>query len=74
MTNDGYHDEFDFYSPQPINRATRRQPGADFPTGPDIGAVLPEIQLPNQHGNIVDVARNRGANGAIVVFHRSAHW
>ena len=44
MTNDGYHDEFDFYSPMPINRAARREPGADFPTGPDIGAVLPEIQ------------------------------
>ncbi len=74
MTNDGYYDEFDFYSPQPISRATRRQPGADFPTGPDIGAALPEIQLPDQHGNIVDVARNRGVNGAIVVFHRSAYW
>ena len=74
MTNDGYYDEFDFYSPMPIDRAARKEPDADFPTGPDIGAALPEIQLPNQHGDIVDVAHNRGENGAIVVFHRSAYW
>lgn len=50
MTNDGYHDEFNPYSPMPANRAARREPGA----------VLLEIQLQNQYGNTVDVARNRG--------------
>ena len=74
MTDNGYYDEFDFYSPVPINRAARREPDADFPTGPAIGAALPPIRLPDQHGEVIDVARHRGSRGAIVVFHRSAYW
>jgi len=70
----GYYDEFGFYSPMPMDRAARREPDADFPTGPDIGAALPNIRLPNQHGEIIDVAQHRGRKGAIVVFHRSAYW
>ena len=70
----GYYDEFGFYSPMPMDRAARREPDADFPTGPAIGAALPAIRLPDQRGEIIDVARNRGKKGAIVVFHRSAYW
>ena len=74
MPDPGYLDEFGFYSPMPIDRAARREPGADFPTGPDIGSPLPPIVLPDQHGTLVDVARQRGPRGAVVVFHRSAYW
>ena len=69
-----YYDEFGFYSPMPIDRAARREPDADFPTGPAIGSALPDIRLPNQHGKMVDVAQRRSSAGAIVVFHRSAYW
>jgi hypothetical protein len=70
----GYYDEFGFYSPMPIDRAARREPDADFPTGPGIGAALPAIRLPNQHGEMINVGEHRGRKGAIVVFHRSAYW
>lgn len=69
-----YYDEFGFYSPMPLTRVVRRQPPADFPTGPDIGAPLPAIVLPDQSGAMVDVHANLGPNGAVVVFHRSAYW
>ncbi|MEZ5410066.1 MAG: hypothetical protein R2761_18700 [Acidimicrobiales bacterium] len=74
MTEPGFHDEFGFYSPMPLDRAARREPGPDFPTGPAVGSVLPPIVLPDQHGAPVDVAQRRGAAGAVVVFHRSAYW
>jgi len=74
MSDAGYYDEFGFYSPMPLDRAARREPDADFPTGPSIGSVLPPIRLPNQLGELVDVAAARGARGAIVIFHRSAYW
>lgn len=69
-----YYDEFGFYSPMPLDRAARREPDAGFPTGPEIGAAIPRIRLPNQHGEMIDVAEHRGGKGAIVVFHRSAYW
>lgn len=70
----GYYDEFGFYSPQPINRATRRQPGEDHPTGPDVGSAVPAIVLPDQSGRSVDVSASLGRAGGVIVFHRSAFW
>lgn len=70
----GYYDEFGFYSPQPIDRATRRQPGEDHPTGPEAGAPVPPIVLADQTGELVDVQASLGHAGGIVVFHRSAYW
>jgi hypothetical protein len=70
----GYYDEFGFYSPQPIDRATRRQPGEDHPTGPALGERVPAIVLTDQSGTVVDVHESLGSAGAVVVFHRSAYW
>lgn len=69
-----FYDEFGFYSPMPLTRAVRRQPPPDFPTGPEVGAVIPPIVLPDQSGSIVDVLASAGAAGSVVVFHRSAFW
>ena len=74
MDGPQYYDEFGFYSPMPIDRAARREPDADFPTGPAIGAQLPPIRLPDQNGRMVDVADYHDSRGCIVVFHRSAFW
>ena len=69
-----FYDEFGFYSPMPVSRAARREPDAGFPTGPEPGARLPDVVLPDQTGRIVDVHADRGDHGAVVVFHRSAYW
>ena len=74
MSDASYYDEFGFYSPMPIDRAARREPDEDFPTGPPIGATLPDVVLPNQFGVPVNIAQNGGTRGSIVVFHRSAYW
>ncbi len=74
MSDPGYIDEFGFYAPLPLDRAARREPGADFPTGPEIGSALPAVCLPNQQGQFVDIRQQCGNRCAIVVFHRSAYW
>ena len=74
IDDDSFHDEFGFYSPMPLNRAARREPGADFPTGPEIGCALPQIELPDQSGRTIDVRAASGPRGAVIVFHRSAYW
>ncbi len=74
MSEPGYYDDFGFYSPMPVDRAARREPDANFPTGPAIGDTLPPIRLPDQHGQQVDVHERFGLRGGIIVFHRSAYW
>ncbi len=46
MSDHGYYDEFGFYSPMPLDRAARREPQADFPTGPEVGTLLPPVASP----------------------------
>ncbi len=46
----------------------------NFPTGPEVGSVLPDFTLPDQHGRAVNLTAARGGRRALVVFHRSARW
>ena len=52
----------------------RNDPAGWFPTGPEIGEVLPEIIAPSHAGEVVDVHRDRAGKPAVVVFYRSAVW
>jgi hypothetical protein len=69
-----YCDEFGFYSPMPLSRPARREPGPDFPTGPVVGERLPNFTLPDQYGRQIDFYTDRQDRKTIVVFHRSAYW
>jgi hypothetical protein len=46
----------------------------DFPTGPEIGERLPEIELQDQTGATVNLEQARGDRRALVLFHRSLRW
>ena len=74
MSDPSRYDEFGFYAPLPVDRAARREPGADFPTAPDIGSALPAVCLPDQQGQLVAIRHHCGSRRAIGVFHRSAYW
>ena len=69
-------DDFGITVPMaPVDFPARRYPASDeFPTGPAIGERLPEFQLPNQDGELIDFHADRGRSKAIVVFYRSAVW
>ena len=50
-------------------------PAVDFTrVGPAVGTPFPDVQLPDQHGQVVDLHRARAGKKALVVFHRSAKW
>jgi len=74
MSDPSRYDEFGFYAPLPVDRAARREPAADFPTGPEIGSAMTAVCLPDQQGQLVDIRHHCGSRRAIVVFHRSAYW
>ena len=49
--------------------------GIDFTTiGPVVGERFPDVVLPDQHGQSVDLHQARNGRRALVVFHRSAAW
>ncbi len=74
MASEGYRDEFGFVGPAPVEHPARRIPDPDFPTGPAVGDRLPEFQLPNQHGELIDFHAARGQHKAVLSFQRSAVW
>lgn len=72
---DALKDDLGITVPVPVSHPGRRYPADnDFPTGPAIGERLPEFELPNQDGELVDFHADRGDSKAVVVFYRSAVW
>jgi peroxiredoxin len=54
---------------------TPAMPELDFSTiGPAVGERFPDIRLPDQHGQIVDLHAARAGRRALVVVYRSAQW
>lgn len=50
-------------------------PEIDFgDIGPRIGERFPDVRLPDQHGNLVDLHDLRGTRRAVVLFYLSADW
>ncbi len=68
-------DDLGISVPIPISHPARRYPATDdFPTGPAVGETLLDINLPNQHGELIDLHKREGSANAVVVFFRSAMW
>jgi peroxiredoxin len=42
--------------------------------GPQVGARFPDVVLPDQTGQPIDLHQVRRGRRAIIVFHRSAKW
>lgn len=50
-------------------------PQVDFDrVGPPVGTRLPDVVLPNQHGDIVDVHAAGAGRSTLLVVVRSADW
>lgn len=49
--------------------------GIDFShIGPAVGEHFPDVILPDQHGQRINLHQTRNGRRALVVFHRSAGW
>jgi peroxiredoxin len=42
--------------------------------GPGVGTIFPDVTLPDQHGNQIDLHEHRAGRRAAVAFYRSADW
>ena len=67
-------DEFGFDAPVELGHPIRSGLPEGHSTGPEVGERLPDFQLPDAGGQIVDFHADRGSAKAAVVFYRSAVW
>ena len=47
---------------------------AQVPSGPEVGAVIPAFELPDQNGHKQTLSSVAGPKGTLLVFFRSADW
>ncbi len=71
---DGYKDRFGMVGPLPVTDGQRQPLDDEADTGPAVGQLLPDFDLPSAHGETVSFHRDRGDSKAAVVFFRSAVW
>lgn len=45
-----------------------------MPSGPEVGALIPEFRLRDQHGAFQTFETLRGPDGLVILVHRSADW
>ena len=69
-----FEDADGYVMPLPAATGPRRIPLGDFPTGPEVGAKLPEVVAVDQHGRTIDLHADRAGRPAVLVFYRSAVW
>ncbi len=67
-------DELGFDAPAPLGHPGRAGLPEDASTGPEIGDLLPDFELPDAFGNLVRFHEDRAGKKAALVFYRSAVW
>ena len=67
-------DQLGFNAPAPVGHPARASLPAGATTGPEVGELLPDFELPDAHGNPVHFHADRGHKKAALVFYRSAVW
>jgi hypothetical protein len=67
-------DQAGFDAPAPLDHPARAGLPEGAATGPAVGERLPDFQLPDALGQLVDFHKDRGTRKAALVFYRSAVW
>ena len=70
----GWRDQDGFIIPLQPGTGPRSDPRGDFPTGPDIGARMPDVSCLDSHGKPFDLDKAAAGKPAIFIFTRSAVW
>lgn len=67
-------DALGFDAPAPLGHPGRAGLPEGNPTGPELGEMLPDFELPNAHGELIPFHTDRAGRKAVLVFYRSAVW
>jgi hypothetical protein len=67
-------DQHGFDAPAPLGHPGRASLPEGHSTGPEIGELLPDFELPDIHDTPIRFHADRGNKKAALVFYRSAVW
>ena len=67
-------DELGFDAPAPLGHPGRAGLPAGACTGPEVGELLPDFELPDANGDPVRFHQHRAGRKTALVFYRSAVW
>jgi len=67
-------DEFGFDAPAPLGHPGRAGLPEGASTGPEVGDLLPDFELPDANGRTVRLREDRAGKKTVLVFFRSAVW
>ena len=70
----GWRDQDGFIGPAKPGNGPRSDPRGAFPTGPEIGDVMPNVRCNTADQALFNLYQNRGQRPAIFIFYRSAVW
>lgn len=70
----GWQDREGFVGPIEPGIGPRKNPRGDFPTGPAVGAGMPDVRCQTADETSFDLHGHRAGRPAVFVFHRSAVW
>lgn len=72
--DNGWRDRDGFVGPIQPGLGPRSDPKGEFPTGPDVGHLMPEVHCNTADETLIDLHRHRMNRPAIFIFYRSAVW
>jgi hypothetical protein len=67
-------DELGFDAPAPLGHPGRAGLPSGHSTGPEVGDLLPDFELPDAKGRRLRLHEDRAGDRAVLVFFRSAVW
>lgn len=73
-TETGWRDRDGFVGPFQPGNGPRTDPRGDFPTGPEVGTLMPDVCCLGVGGENVELHLAGSGKPAIFVFFRSAVW
>ena len=67
-------DDSGFDAPAPLGHPARAGLPTGHPTGPAVGEQLPDFELPDAQGRLINFHEDRAGRKTALVFYRSAVW
>ena len=67
-TESGWADQDGFVGPFRPGNGPRNDPRGDFPTGPEVGEKMPNVQCRDSRGQTFDLHADRGNTPAVFMF------
>lgn len=70
----GWRDHDGFVGPMQPGTGPRSDPKGEFPTGPEVGQQMPDVQCTTLDDTRFDLHEDRAGRPAVFIFFRSAVW